>query len=291
MHHIAALVGSARSLREFRLLHATASRWGSYSFLVACAPEFAADLAVMEFVCPIVIVGAALVHRDGEDRNHHGDRCRNLLRSKLHISREAIRRFGYAFYMDVDCFVVSAFQGQLLDLLGDYEILASPHYMAKKALVECGAYNAGMFLTASERILEDWERQIARDPNGYGDQTAFNDVLSSSRVFDLPMAYNIGWWRYSAEAEPFSPVVFDNGQFLVGDQPVYNFHLRLSQPTDLSRLVSSFILTTDAHPEVRAAIESERHRQREEELRGESNASGVASIRSNDRRARYLRLL
>ena len=244
-----------RGLREFRLLHATALRWGRYDFVVACPPQCAAELSGLQGVSALPIVDPAFVHSDGEARNYHGERCRRLLRYKIDVCREAVCRYGYAWCADADSIIVAPFADPLIDLLPDFAVLASPHYLSRPASAGPGIYNAGMFLTRDMDFLARWEKEMRYEGTDFGDQTAFNRVVQVVRTYDLPMRYNVGWWRHSPDAEPFKPVTCRDGVFYLETEVIFNFHLRIESRRELcSKLFEVMSGDHRTHPELYQAL-------------------------------------
>jgi hypothetical protein len=154
-----------------------------------------------------------------------------MMMTKFDALRAAIREHGYGLFIDADIFFTGPIEERVLQLMlnSSIDALLSPHMTNNPTLEgNVGYYNGGFFTLRNTNLLEEiisvsWRHQ---ELGLYYEQQPLQFVSYPYLTVNLPIHYNIGWWRFN---EPNTgsrlELLTTNGQQLMfGNRPAICFH-------------------------------------------------------------------
>jgi hypothetical protein len=142
---------------------------------------------------------------------------------------------GPVFFMDSDMLFVNPLEDRFHDLLNNpsVDFMISPHHTGQLAQIEnkYGFYNVGFFSVRHKESLKTWkDLTINHEKLGlYYEQKPFELILKNYMTVNLPMNYNIGWWRFnSPQTKARLKQLYDgNKTIMFGESHAVNFHFHV----------------------------------------------------------------
>jgi len=220
--------------KEFLLLKYSAEQYHRCRWVVSCDKEIYDKIRYDANVDAILNIH---VEREGDHVTGTDEEAKSFndtTFTKFESCRFSIEKYGYALFLDSDTFFVNPLEERFFGTVenDDIQLMASPHYSDNAvSTTDTGFYNSGMFVIKCEEILDRWQvlSFFQKDLNLYFEQKPLEFIVREHFVVDLPLNYNLGWWRFN------SAMVHDRLKYLklrenkiyIGDYPVVNFHVHM----------------------------------------------------------------
>ena len=125
-----------------------------------------------------------------------------LVMTKFDAVKLAIKKHGYGLFIDADIFFTSPIEDRVLELMKNSEIdaILSPHMTNNLGLeAQVGHYNVGFFSMRNIEYLNlheamSWKH---KEFGMYYEQQPLQFSSYSFLTTNLPIYYNLGWWRFN----------------------------------------------------------------------------------------------
>lgn len=159
------------------------------------------------------------------------DNFTKLVMTKFVIAREGMKKHKSILLIDTDMIFVNKLDDWFLDFLKDEKIdgMLCQH-MTDDAANEgrVGYFNVGMQVIGNPKFLDAWEDVTGRhkELGLYFEQKPMEIVQRHFRTVNLPINYDLGWWRLNAEHLAYRRRAFNvkDNSIHIFDLPVINFH-------------------------------------------------------------------
>jgi len=177
-----------------------------------------------------------LIETDDCDHNmaspEQKDNWMKVMMTKFDAVEHLINEYGHALFLDSDMIFVGPFENEIVELFQDKNIdVAICQHMTNNWQVEAqhGLYNGGMFHIKSLEFLNTW-RNLSKDykkHNFYFEQQPLEFVQRNFISLNLPINYNIGWWRFNTASTQgrLNLLHLKDDQIYFGTRPAVNFHV------------------------------------------------------------------
>ncbi len=200
-------VVTKKSLDEFRLLDFTISQYHNVRWYLSVDPyveEFYKDSEKHNCLQNI---------DSDEDAKHCGTdateqskiKFMHIMKTKAYASDFALSQGeDFVLFLDSDIFFVNPIDEKVLELFTNKSIDAflCPHATFNHSNeAKVGFFNAGMYCTSSRRFLGAWMdiNNKAYENNLYGDQKPLELIYNNFVTVNLPINYDIGFWRMNEQ--------------------------------------------------------------------------------------------
>jgi len=146
---------------------------------------------------------------------------------KADVIAKALELYEDTMFLDSDIIVTAPIDG----IDKSKQLGMSPHYIRKSDTDRYGIYNAGVLWTNQKSLPATWR---ALTPGSrFFEQGCMEELPKTYTTFDLPVQYNMSWWRLHQAKEPaqtvanyFSP---GKGQILYKKEPIRFVHTHFLQ--------------------------------------------------------------
>ena len=166
---------------------------------------------------------------DDEEQNENFTK---LILTKFDICNEGLKHHPFVLLIDNDMIFTNPIDPMILDLLANKVVDAcvTPHmtdgFGDEKVT---GYFNCGMVFVYNPEFIKPWATLTAnhKQLGLYYEQKPLELVLKSFITINLPLNYNIGWWKFLTERTAKRMDLFNimNEKIYFGRLPAVNFHL------------------------------------------------------------------
>jgi hypothetical protein len=230
MIHLCSVVTN-KTLKEFFLLKDTIELFHKCYWTISCDEMVFKSLNNIDNIKCIQNILSDDCNHNTVDENKKNN-WMNVMMTKFDCVEDSIKNFGYGFFLDSDMIFVNSVQKNILNLIKDENIDAFVcQHMTNNWQVEAkhGAYNAGMFVIRNMNFLNEW-KSLSKDYkkyNFYFEQQPLEFIQRNFTCINLPINYNIGWWRFNSQETVRRLEKFNvaEDQIMFGNLPVVNFHV------------------------------------------------------------------
>ncbi len=208
MRHLAcSSVVTTKSLKEFLLLDYTISQYHDVVWYLSVDPHVNDYFSESErHNCLLNIDSDENAKHCGTDASEESKiRFMHIMKTKAYASDYALKSGEkFVLFLDSDIFFVNPISDKILDLFDDKTIDAflCPHATFNhQNEAKVGFFNAGMYGTSSRKFLASWIsiNDKAYENNLYGDQKPLELIYSNFLTVNLPINYDIGFWRMNEQ--------------------------------------------------------------------------------------------
>jgi len=162
-----------------------------------------------------------------------------IILNKFNILEVALKENSYCLFLDSDMLFLDKIDNNIINLIKNtpVDFIVSPHYSRDPMNEDKhGFYNVGMFALKDPSHIKQW-RYLSENCEKFGlyyEQKPFELILSNFNTLNLPINYNIGWWRFNNQRTQsrLSQLSLANEQVMFGDLPAINFHFHVFKSPD-----------------------------------------------------------
>jgi hypothetical protein len=154
-----------------------------------------------------------------------------LILTKFDICTEGLKHHPFVLLIDNDMIFTNPIEDRILKLLADKSVDACvcPHmtdgYGDEKIT---GYFNCGMVFISNQEFIDHWGTLTSNHKKLglYYEQKPLELVLKAFVTCNLPMNYNIGWWRFLTPQTEKRMNLFNvqDQKLYFGKLPAVNFH-------------------------------------------------------------------
>lgn len=224
-------VVTQKTISEFEILRTSLEYYHNCSWVISCD-----DVAYKKYKNLKNIECLKLISSDQCDHNTVDENKKNIwmdvMMTKFDGMQYLISNFGHGLFLDSDMIFVNEFEKKILNLFENKNIDAIIcQHMTNNWHVEAkhGLYNAGMFHLKNEDFLSEWKNlsKNYKKLNLYFEQQPLEYVQRNFVSVNLPINYNIGWWRFNSPQTKsrLEQLSIKNNKLMFGNLPAINFHV------------------------------------------------------------------
>ena len=184
-----------------------------------------------------------LIQSDDADHNNQNslqkENWMKIMMTKFDISKIAIKEENHVLFLDCDMIFVNPIEEEIMSLFMNKNIDAFIcQHMTNDWLNESqhGLFNAGMFHVKKEEFINEWENlsKNYKKYNFYYEQQPLEYVQRNFITLNLPINYNIGWWRFNREntKNRLDLLNIKEDKIFFGKKPAVNFHVHSLKKLD-----------------------------------------------------------
>ena len=230
-----ASVVTQKTIGEFKLLKESIESYHDCFWTLSCDNE-----AYGVFCDHKNIECLNLIETDDCDHNINDEKKKDnwmkVMLTKFDASEKSINEFGHVLFLDSDMIFVNPIEKEILELFDNKHVDAAIcQHMTNNWEVEAkhGLYNGGMFHLKNIEFLDTW-RKLSLDykkHNFYFEQQPLEYVQRNFVSLNLPINYNIGWWRFNTPQtiQRLKKLYVKNDIIYFGNRPAINFHVHTSR--------------------------------------------------------------
>tara|TARA_R110000824_G_scaffold92785_2_gene224801 strand:+ start:1603 stop:2415 length:813 start_codon:yes stop_codon:yes gene_type:complete len=226
-----ASVVTEKTICEFDLLKLSLEQYHNCQWVISCD-----DAANEKYKDVENIKCLKLIKTDDCDHNHASeeqkDNWMKVMMTKFDAVDELLKSYGHGLFLDSDMIFVNPIEDSVLSLFGNKNIDACIcQHMTNDWPTEAkhGLYNGGMFHIKSENFVTQW-KTLSTQYKKYGfyfEQQPLEFVQRNFNSFNLPINYNIGWWRFNRPTTQnrLNLLSIKDDKIYFGPKPAVNFHV------------------------------------------------------------------
>ena len=226
-----AAVVTEKTICEFDLLKKIIELFHECDWIISCdnaAAEKYRD--VPNIKCLEIIESDDCDHNVGSPEQK--DVWMKVMMTKFDAVLALIDKHGHGLFLDSDMIFVNPIEDKVLKILQNENIDAFIcQHMSNDWQNEAkhGLYNGGMFHVKNKSFVQDWINlsNKYKEYNLYFEQQPLEYIQSNYNSLNLPINYNIGWWRFNNQSTharlDLLRLVDDSIYF--GGKPAVNFHV------------------------------------------------------------------
>ena len=226
-----ASVVTSKTMCEFDLLKLTLEQYHKCSWVISCdAAAYERYNGIKNVLCLKLI--------DSDDCDHNiateaqKDNWMKVMMTKFDAVNRFITLYGRCLFLDSDMIFVNPIEDEILDILTNKNIDACIcQHMTNNWPVEAkhGLYNGGMFHVRNKNFMSQWI-DLSKNYKKYGfyfEQQPLEYVQRNFNSFNLPINYNIGWWRFNTPTTQsrLNALKVVDDKIYFGNRPAVNFHV------------------------------------------------------------------
>tara|TARA_Y100000593_G_scaffold94579_1_gene194399 strand:- start:7097 stop:7942 length:846 start_codon:yes stop_codon:yes gene_type:complete len=160
------------------------------------------------------------------------DNFTKLILTKFNICTEGLSKHPFVLLIDSDMVFTNPIEDKILDLLESKSVDACvcPHMtdgFGDEKIT--GYFNCGMVFISNQDFVNHWATltENHRQLGLYYEQKPLELVIKAFVTLNLPMHYNIGWWRFLTPQTQKRMDLFGilDQKIFFGAYPAVNFHL------------------------------------------------------------------
>lgn len=230
-----ASVVTQKTISEFILLKTSFEQYHECHWLLSC------DKVAYDKFCNLKNTTCLNVI-DTDDCDHNindevkKDNWMKVMMTKFDACYKSLEEYGQVLFLDSDMVFVNPLEDEVLELFNNKNIdVAICQHMTNNWQVEAqhGLYNGGMFHIKSKHFLDSWH-QLSVDYKKYGfyfEQQPLEFVQRNYISLNLPINYNIGWWRFNNHSTKsrLDKLHTKDDRIWFGNRPAVNFHVHTSR--------------------------------------------------------------
>ena len=146
---------------------------------------------------------------------------------KADVIQKALELYSDTLFLDSDIVVCAPIDG----IDKTKQLGLSPHYIRKSDTDKYGFYNAGVLWTNQKSLPEKWRELVPE--SRFFEQACMELLPATFSSFELPIQYNMSWWRLHQSDEPASKIATyfspGKGQILYKSNPIRFVHTHFLQ--------------------------------------------------------------
>lgn len=235
-----ASVVTEKSLKEFMLLKLSFEQYHEAEWFVS------SDAFAHDKIKDISNVRSQLLIKTDDCSHGTDDPVKNrlfleLVMTKFDALRAAIKSHGWGLFIDSDIFFTGPIEQRVLELMKNSEVDAvlSPHMTNNLGLeTQVGHFNVGFFSMRNLQYLESHAQMSWRHKEFgmYYEQQPLQFCSYPFLTVNLPINYNIGWWRFNESHTHARMDMLDTheDQITFGGLPAVCFHVHTLKKLDYS---------------------------------------------------------
>ena len=230
-----ASVVTQKTISEFILLKTSFEQYHECHWLLSC------DKVAYDKFCNLKNTTCLNVI-DTDDCDHNindevkKDNWMKVMMTKFDACYKSLEEYGQVLFLDSDMVFVNPLEDEVLELFNNKNIdVAICQHMTNNWQVEAQhcLYNGGMFHIKSKHFLDSWH-QLSVDYKKYGfyfEQQPLEFVQRNYISLNLPINYNIGWWRFNNHSTKsrLDKLHTKDDRIWFGNRPAVNFHVHTSR--------------------------------------------------------------
>lgn len=228
-------VVTSKTIGEFDLLKTSIEEFHECRWVLSCDDE-----SYEKYNGESNIDCLKLIESDDCDHNigspQQKDTWMKVMMTKFDAIGALIEEHGHGLFLDSDMVFVGPLEDKVLDSFTNRNVDACIcQHMTNNWEVEAkhGLYNGGMFHIKNMEFVNQW-KSLSRDYKKHGfyfEQQPLEFVQRNFVSLNLPINYNIGWWRFNS---PKTRARLDllhvkEGKIFFGNLPAVNFHVHTSR--------------------------------------------------------------
>lgn len=230
-----ASVVTQKTITEFILLKTSFEQYHQCHWFLSCdQPAYDYFHKFKNITC------LNLIETDDCDHNINDevkkDNWMKVMMTKFDACYESLKKHGQVLFLDSDMVFVNPIEKEVLSLMEDENIDAAIcQHMTNNWQVEAkhGLYNGGMFHIKNKDFLDSW-RQLSKNYKKYGfyfEQQPLEFVQRNYISLNLPINYNIGWWRFNNPntVNRLNKLHIKDNKIWFGNRPAVNFHVHTTR--------------------------------------------------------------
>jgi len=254
-----ASVVTKKTITEFDLLKTSLEFYHECEWVIACDTSAYEHYKEAENIkCLNLIESDDCDHNINDEKKK--DNWMKVMMTKFDAVSALLESYGCALFLDSDMIFVNPIEKEVLALFETREIDAAIcQHMTNNWPVEAqhGLFNGGMFFMRSRDFLKAW-KALSKDYKKHGfyfEQQPLEYVQRNFVSLNLPINYNIGWWRFNTPQTQarLQQLHVKNDKIYFGDRPAVNFHVHTSRDLEyenfgqflVDKLKALFSVTTN----------------------------------------------
>jgi len=226
-----ASVVTEKTLNEFELLRYSIELFHECDWVISCDRHVNDKLKeVSNITC------LQLIESDDCDHNIQDElkqqNWMKVMMTKFDAVESHLEKHNHCLFLDSDMLFVGPLQEEILQLFLNENIDATiSQHMTNNWPIEAkhGLFNAGMFHIRSRDFINNW-KALSKDYkkyNLYFEQQPLEFVQRNFVSLNLPINYNIGWWRFNSPQTQsrLDSLHLRDDKIYFGNRPAVNFHV------------------------------------------------------------------
>ena len=231
---VVASVVTQNCLKEFLLTKYSCELFNTCKWYVSCDKDVKDHLHQYDNVKTLVFETEDTVSDHNSQDPQSRKQFLHIILNKFVALEKALEENNYCIFLDSDMLFLNTVDSALIEILNNKTIdfLVSPHY-SRDPLNEDkhGFYNVGMFGLKDPANLTQWKylTENCEKFNLYYEQKPFELILSNFYTLNLPINYNIGWWRFNNQRtrDRLNQLNLVDDEIMFGKLSVINFHFHV----------------------------------------------------------------
>ena len=226
-----ASVVTKKTLSEFFLLKISIEHYHECIWYISCDDYVNKQLKNFSNIICIKII-----ETDNADHNIGNtiqkENFMKIMLSKFDSVECCLEHNEFCIYLDSDMVFVNKIEDAVLSLFENKNIDAFlTQHMTNDWVNESmhGLYNAGMFCIRNKDFLKEWKKMCLsyKETGLYYDQQPLEYIQRNFICINLPINYNIGWWRFnnSKTNKRLDSLKLKGEEIFFGKNPAVNFHM------------------------------------------------------------------
>ena len=226
-----ASVVTQKTMGEFDLLKMSLEQYHEVQWTISCD-----DVANEKYKNVENVTCLNLIETDDCDHNYGSEQQKDnwmkVMMTKFNAVNDLISKYGHGLILDCDMVFVNPIEKSVFSLFMNDNVDASIcQHMTNDWPTEAnhGLYNAGMVHIRSENFSKQWE-MLSSQYKKYGfyfEQQPLEYVQRNFNSFNMPINYNIGWWRFNRQStqKRINLLNIKDDKIYFGSKPAVNFHV------------------------------------------------------------------
>jgi hypothetical protein len=228
-------VVTKKTITEFDLLKLSLEEFHECDWIISCDEDaYEKYNTISNMTCLKLIESDDCDHNIGTPEQK--DRWMKVMMTKFDVITALHKKHGHGLFLDSDMVFVGPIEEKILDAFTNPSIDACIcQHMTNNWQVEAkhGLYNGGMFHIKNMEFIKQW-KNLSQDYKKYGfyyEQQPLEYVQRNFVSLNLPINYNIGWWRFNSPQTQsrLEMLHVDNDTIRFGASPAVNFHVHTSR--------------------------------------------------------------
>lgn len=220
-----------KTIGEFEILKFSLESYHSIKWILSCD-----EISYEKYKNIDNCICLKLIKTDDCDHNiqiqSKKDNWMKVMMTKFDVCEYGIKKYGHILFLDSDMIFVNPIEDKILSLLEDNRLDAMIcQHMSNDHANEAihGVYNAGMFHVKNLKLLESWRELSSnyKELGFYFEQQPLEYVQRNFITVNLPINYNIGWWRFNNQKTKnrLELLSIKDEKIFFGNLPAVNFHV------------------------------------------------------------------
>jgi|TARA_R110000824_G_scaffold191451_2_gene373139 lipopolysaccharide biosynthesis glycosyltransferase len=227
-----------KTLEEFYILKKSLESFHDCRWILSCDAYTYDELNGQENVdCHLLVSTDDCDHNLADEEKR--ENWMKVMMTKFDIAKFGIEKYEHILFLDCDMIFVNPIEDKVLKQFENKDIDACIcQHMTNDWKNEAmhGLFNAGMFHVKSLEFVEAWEN-LSKQYKQYGfyyEQQPLEYVQRNFLTVNLPINYNIGWWRFNnAQTHArLSLLQLQDNKLFFGPRPAVNFHVHTVRPLE-----------------------------------------------------------